>query len=493
MFRTLYAKLALSLTVLLFAIGILYILLSQAALRMLLEEVNQQLNRGLAENIVADRNLVREGRLNDKALKETLDLYMSINPSIEIYVLDRDGRIISYSADPKKIKRKYVDLGPINSFLKMKEPYPLLGDDPRSHDRRKAFSVTPIPSKDNPEGYLYVVLRGEQYDFAEQMAIGSFYFRFSSWAMIVSLFIGLVAGLLVFHFIVRRLHHLSAQMQKFEDQNFEVPIQFQHKEKTVPDEIDRLGIRFEQLARHIGEQIEQLRGQDALRRELVAQISHDLRTPLAAILGYLESLQIKDSKLSAEERAEFISVALRQGRHLNSLVSELFELASLDAKERQPSCESFAPAELVYDIVHKHKLRAEQNNIDLQIVSPSEMPFAFGDVELTERVLDNLLDNAFSATPPNGKILITLSTTPSHIEVAVSDTGHGISDDDKPHIFKPFFRSEKKYGGGGHSGLGLAVAKRIMELQQGRLWFESEGGKGAIFALSLPLAAGSST
>jgi len=492
MFRTLYAKLALSLVVLLLAIGVLYIILSQAALRLQLEEVNQQLNRGLAENLVADRNLVREGRLNDKALKDTLQLYMSINPSIEIYVLDLEGQIISYSADPKKIKRNYVDLGPIKSFLEMEEPYPLLGDDPRSHDRRKAFSVTPIPSSDKPEGYLYVVLRGEQYDFAEQMAIGSFYFRFSSWAMIFSLGVGLVAGLLVFHFIVRRLQRLSVQMQEFEDHNFEVPIQFQRKKNAVTDEIDRLGIRFEQLAGRIGEQIEQLREQDTLRRELVAQISHDLRTPLAAILGYLESLQIKGSDLSPEKRTEFIGIALRQGRHLNSLVSELFELASLDAKERQPSCESFAPAELVYDIVQKHKLRAEQNSIELEIRSPTELSFAIGDVELTERVLDNLLDNAFSATPSNGKILITLTQKPSHIEVAVSDTGHGISNVDKPHIFKPFFRSDQNQGDRGHAGLGLAVAKRIMELQKGRLWFESAKGKGAKFTFSLPLATASS-
>lgn len=498
MIRTLYGKLALGLAVVLLAVGGIYTIISQMTLRHHLDEVNQQLNRGLAENLVADRNLVREGKLNNEALKETFDLYMSINPSIEIYVLDLDGKIISYSADPKKIKRNRVDLVPIKSFLTMEEPYPLLGDDPRSHDRQKAFSVTPIPSKSNPEGYLYVVLRGEQYETAEQLAVGSYFFRFSGLAMAVSLGVGLLAGLLVFHFIVGRLRRLSSVMQQFEESHFSSPIRYreglegparyQKGRESATDEIDQLGIRFDQMAERIGDQIEQLRGQDALRRELVAQVSHDLRTPLAAILGYLESIQIKGDNLSPEQRQEFISIALRQGRHLSGLVDELFELASLDAKERQPVCEPFAPGELVNDVVLKHQLQAQEKDIDLKLQVPEDLSFAFGDIELTERVLDNLLDNAFSATDAGGKVDVCLSERNGHIEVAVEDTGHGISPADKTNIFKPFFRSESRKSDKKHAGLGLALASRIMELQNGDLTVESEPGQGARFALSLPKA-----
>ncbi len=152
MLRTLYAKLAFGLVLLLVAIGLLYSFISTTVTRNYLEELNQQLNRNLAANLVADRNLVEEGRLNQDALKETFSLYMTINPSIEIYLLDARGTILAYSADPKKIMRKKVSLKPIRAFLDMDEPYPLLGDDPRSHDRQKAFSVTPVPSAEKPEG-----------------------------------------------------------------------------------------------------------------------------------------------------------------------------------------------------------------------------------------------------------------------------------------------------------------------------------------------------
>ena len=196
-FQTLYAKLALGLVVLIAAMGLVYALVSVSATRHYLAEVNQQVNRELARNLVADRDLVAEGRLDESALKSMFHDYMLINPSIEIYLLDLDGRIISYSADPGKVKRKQVSLAPIQEFLTDSASFPLLGDDPRSHDRHKVFSVTPVPSASAPQGYLYVVLRGEMYDFVEAYAEGSYFARLSAWAVAVTLGFGLLAGLIV--------------------------------------------------------------------------------------------------------------------------------------------------------------------------------------------------------------------------------------------------------------------------------------------------------
>ncbi len=144
--RTLYARLALALTGLLVLVGILFTALTVFATRNHLQEADQRLNRDLAQNLVADRNLVQQGRLDQAALEETFRHYMVINPSIEIYLLSATGEILAYSADPGKVKRRGVSLEPIRRFLEGERDFPLLGDDPRSHDRRKAFSVTPIPS-----------------------------------------------------------------------------------------------------------------------------------------------------------------------------------------------------------------------------------------------------------------------------------------------------------------------------------------------------------
>jgi hypothetical protein len=152
MIHSLYARLALTLTGLLLLVGILFAVLTVAATRHALVEVQQALNQDLARNLVADRNLVRDGRLDRDALAQTFHDYMVINPSIEIYLLDAGGRILAYSADPGQVKRNRVSLAPIHRFLGGGAAFPLLGDDPRSHDRRKTFSVTPLPAADAPDG-----------------------------------------------------------------------------------------------------------------------------------------------------------------------------------------------------------------------------------------------------------------------------------------------------------------------------------------------------
>lgn len=489
MFRTLYAKLAIGLALLLVAIGLVYAVISTTAARHALQQLNQQLNRNLAQTIVADRDLVTEGRLDAAALKDTFDLYMDINPGIEIYLLDLNGNIISFSADPDKIKRKRVSLGPIRDFLAMDHPYPLLGDDPRSHERQKAFSVTPVPSERDPNGYLYVVLRGEQFDSAEQMVRNSFFVRMSGWAVAISLVFGLLAGLVAFRLLTRRLHRLAGAMEAFEASGFSSPApEIGGKGGKDGDEIDRLALSFTRMAGRIGEQIEQLKGQDALRRRLVAQISHDLRTPLAAMRGYVESLQIKGETLSAEQRAEFLDAALAQGRQLSRMVEELFELASLDARERIPEQIAFAPAELAHDVAQKYRLRAEEAGVVLEVKAAEGLPFVCGDIGMTERVLDNLIDNALNHTRRGGRIEIALVRADGGVETRVFNSGGGIAETDLPHLFEPFYRGEGGSTQRRHAGLGLAITRRIMELQGGVIRAENLPGEGVAFTFRLPLA-----
>ncbi len=488
--NTLYAKLSLGLTVLLVAIGILYGSISALSTQGHIQQVNEQLHRNLARDLVADQNLVAAGRLDEAALSATFHQYMVINPSIEIYLLDLQGNILSYSADPGTVKRRQVSVEPIKAFLDMSEPYPVLGDDPRSHDSQKPFSVTPVPNENAPEGYLYVVLRGQQFDRVEQLIRSSYFLRTSSWAMAASLAFGLLAGLMIFRLLTRRLGRLSARMKSFEDSDFSQPVPHHAIDEGSADEIDRLGATFDQMARRIHRQIEELKEQDRLRRKLVAQVSHDLRTPLASMQGYLETLQIKGEQLPDEERAMFIQTALRQGEHLNRLVAELFELASLDAREQLPEAEPFAATELVHDVVQKHQLAAKQGAIELELSTDPALPFAQGDVGLTERVLDNLLGNALAHTPEGGHIRVALAVTGGWLEVAVSDSGKGIHAEDIPHLFEPFFRADSGHNDTRHAGLGLAIAKRIVELQQGHIEVASEVGKGTTFRFRLPLAPG---
>jgi len=487
-FRTLYGKLALALVVVIAAMALVYALVSVSATRHYLDEVNQKVNRDLASNLVADRDLVAEGRINEPALKSMFHDYMQINPSIEIYLLDLDGRILSYSAEPGEVERKHVSLEPIRAFLGDSASFPLLGDDPRSHERRKVFSVTPVPSAETPQGYLYVVLRGESYDFVNEFAEGSYFLHLSAWAVAATLAFGLLSGLIVFWLLTRRLQRLTSVMDTFRLSDFSQPVHYQQTPALeAPDEVDRLGVTFDQMAGRIVEQFQELKQQDAMRRDLVAQVSHDLRTPLAALHGYLETLKLKEHSLTAEERASYFDIVLHQSEHLTRLVEELFELTKLEAREASPDCEPFSLPELVQDVIQKFKLKADERRVSLAMELDPDLPLVSADIALVERVLDNLIDNALTHTPAGGSVRVPVRRDARQVVLCVADTGTGIPPDELPRIFDPFYQTKNQVSANGHAGLGLAIARRIVELHGSVLDVRSRPGEGTTFAFGLPV------
>lgn len=486
--RSLYAKLSLVLILLLASIGIIYTVVSVSATRHYLEEVNQNLNRNLAKNLVADRNLVAEGRIDEKALKEMFHEFMVINPSIEIYLLDLEGRILSYSADPRRVKRKSVSLGPVYDFLGGEAMFPILGDDPRSHERRKAFSVTPVPSASDPQGYLYVVLRGEEFDTVDALLGSSHFYRLGAFAVAGGLSFGLFVGLLVFFLLTRRLRRLAGAIDRFRRSGFTDHAHYAPRRGTVKgDEIDQIGESFDQMAERIVEQIDALKQENELRREMAANISHDLRTPLSSLHGYLETLQMKAGELSDEEQKQYLDTALRQSERLRRLVSELFELAKLDAPGLTPEREPFSAPDLVQDVAQKFRLRAEQGDVKIRVDRRETVPLVSGDVALVERVLENLLDNALRNTPRGGSVSIPIHRLNGQVEIAVTDTGKGIPRDALERIFDRFYQVQNEHRGSGHSGLGLSIAKRIVELHQSELIVDSELDHGTTFSFRLPV------
>lgn len=484
MFRTLYAKLSLALVILLISIGLLYTLVSLSSVRYYLQETEQKLNLDLAKNLVADRNLVESGKLNEKALSSTFMEYMVINPSIEIYLLDLSGKILSYSADPGKVKRRSVTLEPIKAFLNGGK-LPLLGDDPRSHERKKIFSVTPVPSSESPEGYLYVVLHGEDYDNTEQFIKESILWKQSGWALGGSLLLGLLAGLLLFRILTQRLNRLSNEMDSFRQSDFTHFAASSTPQKSN-DEIDKLSNTFKQMAQRITQQLAELKQQDSLRRELVANVSHDLRTPMAILHGYLETLELKDDQLSEQERTQYLKQALQSSERLSQLITELFELAKLEAQESIPEREEFNLAELAHDVVQKFQLKAQEKGIDLKLEVATETLFASADIGLIARVLENLLGNALKFTPKGGHVTVKLIDADNKTMIAIQDNGPGITANELKKVFDRFYQGKDNGNRATPGGLGLAIAKRIIDLHGGSIEVESTPGQGTTFAFSLP-------
>jgi two-component system OmpR family sensor kinase len=227
------------------------------------------------------------------------------------------------------------------------------------------------------------------------------------------------------------------------------------------------------------------------RRDLIADISHDLRTPLVAMRGYLELLVARGATLAPEDRQRYAEIALRQSDHLTSLIDDLFELAKLDWKGVVLDREAFAIAELASDVLQKFALASAARRVRMTVVAESGLPPVEGDLRLMERALENLIGNALRHTPDDGSVEVHLGRTADGVHVEVADTGRGIPADELPFVFDRHYRgAEARRGDGGGAGLGLAIARRVVELHGGALRVESQAAKGTRFVFDLPARRG---
>jgi len=244
---------------------------------------------------------------------------------------------------------------------------------------------------------------------------------------------------------------------------------------------------FNEMADTIVHNMDKIKSMDRLRQELIANVSHDLRSPLAIMQGYIETLAMKKNSIPENEKARYLSIILDSSKKLSHLVRQLFEYSKLEANQVEPHKEQFLISELVSDILMKYELLAKDKKIELRMESPENLPAVFADIALVERVIQNLLDNSLKFTPENGRITITLQDKMTGIEIGVFDTGSGISLKDQPYIFERYKQlSGKEAADYEGMGLGLAIVKKIMDLHHAAINIKSAPGTGTAFWFQLP-------
>ncbi len=244
------------------------------------------------------------------------------------------------------------------------------------------------------------------------------------------------------------------------------------------DEIGQLAHAFNAMAdglAHIEE----------LRRNMVSDIAHELRTPLANLRGYLEAL----SDGIVEPSPELLRSLHEESLLLSRLVDDLQELALADAGKltlvRQPT----ALAAIVQQAVNGLLPQASAKGLGIRADLPEGLPAVDVDARRVGQVLRNLLENAVAYTPGGGEAIVTARAAEGAVEVSVRDTGEGIGAEHLPYIFERFYRADKSRARAtGGAGLGLAIARQLVEAHGGRIWAESEVGKGSVFTFTLPIA-----
>ncbi|KND57398.1 Osmosensitive K+ channel histidine kinase KdpD [Candidatus Burkholderia verschuerenii] len=453
------------------------------------KEVIQSLSRGLAGHIARDGALADANDIHAPAVRRLFSQLMVVNPSVEVYLLDNAGRIRADDAPPGHLMRARVDLAPVQQFLSG-AALPILGDDPRSIDKRKVFSAARLAAPGKPPfSYVYVVLLGEEHDQLAAQASASAVLHTTLALIGLVTLLGLVAGVVAFGLVTRPLKRLTDAMRRFDASGAPAaPLpDVRASSENERDEIVVLENAFAQMAARIGKQWRELGRQDRERRELVANISHDLRTPLSSLHGYLETLSLKADSLPDADRRRYLSIALAQSAKVGHLAQSLFELARLEHGMVQPEAEPFSLTDLVQDVFEKFGLAAQSRGVHLTAEIAPRLPSVRADLGMIERVLTNLLDNAIRHTPAGGTVQVSLVNATDKIEITVSDSGSGIAPELRDALFQRPFISGDTHRGASRGGLGLLIVQRMLQLHGSQIRLIDDGRAGAAFRFELPV------
>lgn len=467
-------------------IGVSYIAITVYLATKHNQETTQRLNADVANHVIAEKfqnasPFLEDGSVNKPLFGDLMHDMMAVNRGIEVYLLNDVGEILySVVLDPSdKNATKSVSLTPIESFIADKGENFILGDDPRSPGEQKIFSAAPY-DVDGRNGFVYIVLAGKKFQEVSGTLMGQYFAKLGLGATLLTTFFAVIIGLLAIWFLTKNLRVITSTVRRFNEGDLTARI-----ENPDASDISIFANSFNEMANTITGNIDKMQSIDLLRRELIANVSHDLRTPLAILKGYIETLQMKRDSLTEVEKQEYLQITHDNVDKLSKLINQLFEYSKLEAEQVSPVKEPFSITELSHDLIAKFKVLAEQKQIKLHIDNPKENNMVFADVSLVERALQNLIENAIKYTEPNGKVTLSLTKKGKNVEINITDTGTGIPVNEQPFIFdryKQVDESAKKQG----SGLGLAIVKKIMELHDTTITVLSKPKEGSSFIFNLP-------
>lgn len=450
------------------------------------QETAQRLDADVANHVIAEKfkdasPFLEDGSVNKPLFGDLMHDMMAVNQGIEVYLLNNTGEIL-YSVvldHSDNAPAKNVSLAPIKSFIVDKGEKFVLGDDPRNADEQKIFSAAPY-SVDGRDGFIYIILAGKKFQEVSSTLMGQYYARLGFGAFLLTMLFSALIGLSAIWFLTKNLRIITGTVRRFQEGDLTARVK-----NPEDSDISLLAHSFNEMADSIVGNMDKMQSVDLLRRELIANVSHDLRTPLAILKGYIETLQMKRDTLSENDKQEYLQITHDNVDKLSKLINQLFEYSKLEAEQVVPVKEPFSITELSHDLIAKFNVLAEKKDITLQLDKPEENNLVFADVSLVERALQNLIENAIKYTEPKGKVTLSLQKKGKNIEINITDTGTGIPVNEQPFIFdryKQVNESAKKQG----SGLGLAIVKKIMELHDTTITVLSKPKEGSSFIFNLP-------
>ncbi len=493
--RSFTSRLTAALAGLLLLFGALIALLGHQLAGEYEQETSQRLSRGLARHIVEHwpHITLTDVDAADRAARASLlSMLMVVNPAVQVYVLDADGRVDAYIGEPGMVRQPHVDLQPVRQFL-AGAALPLRGTDPMGAAERRIFSAAmfaPRAGETRPPGYLYVVLDGHARELVAGQLSPRRLWQGAGFVVMIGLTLTLAIGAFTFGRITRPLHRLAARMRAYSTAPASPKSGDDPTEPTpIGDEVSAIGAAFDDMTRRIEAQAAQEARTANAHRETLAGVAHDLRTPLTALHGHLEALVLDSASAASGQRERLLAAALAQSDKVRWLSQQLFELAALQSTDQVMHRERFRLDDLVTDVVQKFDLTGRSPMVTLDGTPPGPIEFD-GDLQLVERALTNLIDNALQHAPGVPPVRVSLRRAGRHAHILVADAGPGLP----PELLSRLEQGQSlrdppiRRNRGGIGGLGLAIAQRVAVLHGGTLHPLPSPDGGTRLCLALPIA-----
>ncbi len=480
--KSLFWRISLSFILILLIVGFSYVYITASTAQRYFQETTQRLNASVAEYLIKEVNPFQDGKVNEEALGVIMHSMMAVNPGIEVYLLDPNGSILSYVVLDQKVKLKSVEIEPLKQFISDEGSNFILGDDPRNPGEESVFSATAVYENDQLLGYVYITLASEKYETISKALLGSYWMKLTFNSILITLVVALLIGLALIGWLTRHLRKIIQAVEQFRDGDLNARV----PQSNSDSELAVLGNTFNHMADTILANIDELKKVDSLRRELIANVSHDLRNPLAIINGYIETLQIKGDKISKEEQEKYLRIISGSTDRLTKLVADLFDLSKLESGQMHVKLERLKVQELLFDSVLKYELLAQTKGIQITSQICQNLPIVQADLSLIDRVIQNLLDNAVKYTPNEGQILIDACEV-SHggVCIKIRNSGKGIPQEELKSLFDRYYMIDKDQQGVQGSGLGLAIVKHILDIHGSEIKIHSDSKSFTEFEFEL--------
>src|SRR5450755_761116 len=421
-------------------------------------------------------------------------------PNTELYLLDNDGTVLAKTGPAVLARGFRVALGPVRESIERMDTSYVMGDDPERMDAGAVIVAKPvrraIARGASPNaGYLYLVLHTQQLPEGRWDVLRSSFARPALGAVIAAVALTTLLAVLIIATVTEPLRRLTRAVSTLSQRGLAEGLAVAPGSALpapTKDEFGQLTSAFEMLLDICRRQWNALRRTDHFRREGVSNLSHDLRSPLTATVACLETLDGRwaDAAERADDR-RLVEIALRNTRNAARMVQSLGDLAKLDEPEYGLRSEAVDAGELLDDIALRFAERAA--SLGVAIAAPHGAGPAVTrvrvDVELFERAVANLIDNALKFCPRGSTVTLAAQRRGAKVMVSVADDGPGIPAADLPQLFDRFYQSRQGVApatGDGGRGLGLAIVKRIVELHGGDVQVESALGRGTRVCLEWP-------